>query len=132
VSWDDDTEPRISELRAYRPTDENQPRHTRRRPTRKWCKGKKGVEHTPAIRLDRYRESLLRYPRIDRAGHLQSNWPACGWMEWHWRRNKPWYYRCSHERYCSTCGKILTTRLQSTDCPDYRPRPRSAATTVIA
>lgn len=103
--------------------DDEQPTpHRRRRPTRKWCKGKVGVQHTPEIRLESYVESLMRYPRIVSRGRLiPAPNQACRWVN-HWRKDD-WHYHCSHQRWCTTCGKILKTRLEPRECPDYSPKP---------
>ena len=91
--------PSATELRAPRLDDEQPVRHHRRRSTRKWCRGKVGVEHQPTIRLNRYVESLQRYQPGARS---VPQWrPVCGWLDWSWR------YFCRHERYCTRCGKIL-------------------------
>jgi hypothetical protein len=106
-----------AELRGPKVTDENPVRHTRRS-TKQWCKGKVGVEHASEITLDRYTESLRRYPRQDGS---ESKWRQCGWINWSWRRNESWHYNCRHRRRCANCGKILN-RLEDRECPDYAPR----------
>lgn len=72
------------------------PRSTRKN-TRRWCRGKEGVEHTVEMR------------RL---------WPET------WRYC--WQYpsfsgrqMCLHEYYCTTCGKRLGL-VESRDCPDRR------------
>lgn len=123
MSWGWDEDPSVTELRAPRLDDEQPARHHRRRSTRKWCRGKVGVEHQPAIRLNRYAESLQLYPR-HQAGARSSipPWrPVCGWLDWSWRVFKDWRYLCRHERYCTNCGKILA-HLKDAECPDYSPR----------
>jgi hypothetical protein len=119
--WND--EPSAGELRAPRISDEQPVRHTRRRSTKQWCKGKVGVAHVPEIKLDRYTESLQLYPRQDGS---ESRWRRCGWRNWGWRRGEDWHYHCRHQRRCANCGKILTPRLLDQECPNYAPRPTSA------
>lgn len=125
MSWGSDDEPSVSELRAPRPDDEQPVRHHRRRSTKKWCRGKTGVEHQPAIRLNSYVESLQQYPRHQPGARSSvPPWrPVCGWLDldWSWRAFGDWRYLCRHERYCTSCGKILA-RLDNTECPNYKPR----------
>ena len=107
-----------AELRGPKVTDENPVRHTRRRSTKQWCRGKVGVKHVGEIKVDRYSESVRLYPRQD---GFESKWRHCRWVNW-WR-DESWYYSCRHQRRCVNCGKILDHVLQDQECPDYAPRP---------
>lgn len=101
-------------LRAL--ADEEPVRHRRHRSTKRWCGGKPGIEHTPAIRLDRYRASLRQHPDPQFGGMRE-----CAWVNRRWHRTQPWHWRCWHQRYCTTCGKIIDRQLRPQECPDYAP-----------
>ena len=134
AKWD--TEPTPSELRAPRPADEHPVRHTRRRPTRHWCQGKVGVEHTLDIRVQRGVASQRTQPhKFGREDYrpLGRGGMSCGWTWWLWRLyGGDWHYNCVHERYCTTCGKIYP--LERTACPEYdqHPKPTTSAREVEA
>lgn len=72
--------------------DETRPQHSRKN-TKRWCKGKEGVEHLPTVELDK------NYGFLDRMGK-----PRCGtdadilWMN------------CTHHVVCEKCGKIMASR----------------------
>lgn len=96
-----DEGPTPAEVRATDPT----PRPQRRKKnTRRWCRGKEGVEHVLETRLDKY--AVYRRERDPHA-------LICYRAEW-WPRR--WW--CSHERACVNCGKILVISLED-DCPDF-------------
>ena len=97
-SWDDDTR-RLDERRADAPEVPRQ--RGRRKNTRRWCKGKPGVEHTTTVRLDPRR--LTRYRS------------QCGVLSW-W----PHRWWCYHQLVCEKCGKILRYSIPE-DCPT-RPK----------
>lgn len=87
-----------------------QPEQGKRAPgkkdTKRWCRGKPGVEHEVETRLERFVTP-----------------GECGWYISR-RTGKPMWYRCYHEDVCSSCGKILLrTRKQ---CPDYVAPPGTA------
>lgn len=70
--------------------------------TKRWCRGKVGVEHTPEVVLNRW-------------GYRPERCCAApDWMTQLWR--SPW--RCFHQRRCTTCGKILDYFLDWKDCPE--------------
>jgi hypothetical protein len=106
-------EPRRDEVRASAP---ETPRHRARKDRKRWCRGKEGVEHTPVLRYTKWGQ--YRQTR-------DPQYVMCGWTK-HWRSNRPgsrrelWSWHCSHERGCSTCGKILDARLGHL-CPEYTP-----------
>jgi hypothetical protein len=76
-----------------------------RKDTKRWCRGKVGVEHTPEIQSDR--RGLGPYPcRV-----------PPDWARW----RSTWW--CHHVERCSECGKILRHSLNVGECPDY---PREA------
>lgn len=93
--WDD--EPRLDERRASAP---EVPRHRSRKNTRRWCRGRTGVEHVLEVRLNKYAEAPWRHGQ-----------PPCYRVDW--RLNGWW---CNHERYCVTCGKIIDVSLDG-ECP---------------
>lgn len=67
--------------------------HRAKKDTRRWCKGKPGREHQLDIR-----RSSHGFP-------CGPNWSSRYW--------------CWHERYCTVCGKIMTTLgLKPDECPD--------------
>lgn len=106
------------QLRAPRPDDELPPRRTTHSASKNHCR-KKGIPHQLALRIDPYIASLIRYPRQ----HGRPWTKGCGWVRWHWPDEpEKWKYRCYHQQYCTTCGKILFQRLKNADCPDYAPR----------
>lgn len=75
-----------------------------RKNRRRWCKGKVGVEHVPAVRVSKW------------GTHASQFWPdrkPCFRADWYPNR---WF--CHHEVYCTTCGKITRTTLDVA-CPDY-------------
>lgn len=73
------------------------PAHRSRKDTKRWCRGKVGVEHQPMIE-----------PRRDGGCH------AILWggppHEDHWF--------CMHQEVCMECGKILDVWLPRNRCPD--------------
>lgn len=107
--WDD--EPRLDELRASAP---DTPRHGRKKKTRRWCKGKVGVEHQTEIVID------------ERTYSWRSNFgtrPACYRPDWLAKtkfgsRSESASWLCSHVKRCTVCGKILEHYLGE-DCPEY-------------
>lgn len=109
--WDFN-EPRRDEQRASAP---ETPRHRARKDRRRWCRGKEGVEHTPVLRYSKWGQ----YRRT-----RDPQYVMCGWTK-HWRSMRPdwrdlWFWTCSHERGCSTCGKILDAHLGRL-CPEFTP-----------
>lgn len=80
-----------------------------RKNTKRWCKGKVGREHKPALRVTQW---------LSRAY-------TCGWVVNSWRAalrgggSKP-FWECYHEEYCTVCGKIVQHWLSDKKtCPDY-------------
>jgi hypothetical protein len=108
-------------------------RHRARKDRKRWCRGKVGVEHVREVRVSRFGKYWS-----DRNGK-----PPCLWeyTRWRWVRHpKPGQprtvpveeslrWRCSHESYCSACGKILEPSWSINEnekrCPDYQPREGS-------
>jgi hypothetical protein len=93
--------PRRDEVRATDPPPSG--RHRSRKNRRRWCRGKVGVDHVLDVRVSR-----LAVYRTERGWPT----PTCYRAEW-W----PTRWRCQHERYCVSCGKILDHTLGD-DCPD--------------
>jgi hypothetical protein len=81
------------------------PRTGRRKSTKRWCKGKPGREHVPAI--------VFR-PWYGRDCHpLEAgSWRDIAGTGWH----------CEHREICQVCGRILREawNLAPSECPDYR------------
>lgn len=82
------------------------PRH---KSTRRWCKGKVGVEHQPVIMAATGMGTLGNRP-LRRCG------PSPSWMRW---AKNGW--SCFHEERCGKCGKILRTgwELDASECPEH-------------
>lgn len=81
--------------------------------TRRWCRGKEGVEHVPALFLD-------------------AQWglgKPCRWMLSYYSDER-FKWRCNHRRRCTVCGKVLQESLKGTECPDLRPGPTKPLTCV--
>ena len=83
--------------------------------TRKWCKGKVGVEHTLAILKD----EKMRY--MDK---------GCRWVPYGvWVGRKTgvitrWHFSCTHHELCTTCHKTFRRGWDLLeDCPDYVEEP---------
>lgn len=87
-------------------------RHRSRKNTRRWCRGKEGVEHDPVVVLrDQYRD----WKPILYSKHGVTRRLPCWYPVW-W----PTRYFCAHRLVCKNCGKVLREGL-GPDCPD-RPR----------
>lgn len=95
--WDDD-ELRLDERKASAP---ETPKHRSKKNTRRWCRGKNGVEHVTEVRLN----NMSRF--------LWDRDKSCYRSEWN---SKRWW--CNHERFCVNCGKIMKYSLEN-DCPDF-------------
>lgn len=80
--------------------------------TKKWCRGKVGVEHVLDIRKGRYFESL--------GDRVICRWRATwkGWSHGGWDALDP-KWLCFHEEYCVNCGKITRTQLDPKECPNF-------------
>jgi hypothetical protein len=125
ANWDYPCEPAVSELRAPTLIDENPTRHQRRKQTKRWCRGKVGVEHTLEIRLKRAVASRAQQPhKYGRDYYEQLDGYHCGWSWWLWRIYDDWRYSCGHEWYCTrpACGKIFP--LEPAECPEYQRHPK--------
>lgn len=109
-----DTKPKLDEAKAIAP---DTPAHQSRKNRRKWCRGKVGVEHVTAIRVDKRYESRAQWWTLNRGGRL------VGCEYYRWSREPLW--RCIHEVVCTNCGKIMRVHL-GRDCPDWHPRPAKA------
>lgn len=65
------TKPKLDEARFLAP---EAPPHSSRKNTRKWCRGKEGVEHKLEIRVSKWGNRIsARFPKSDYAG--------CGWRQ---------------------------------------------------
>jgi hypothetical protein len=119
-AWDGERFPSLGELRADLPEVQI---HGKKKKTKRWCKGKIGVEHQPEVRLSKMHDYWVVLDKPDVG--------QCGWSPWYrWRRTTDgvirnevsrWSWRCYHERVCSKCGKILEWTL-GRNCPDFAPR----------
>lgn len=104
-----DNEPRELSRHEQRMHFPDEPKHRARRDTRRWCRGKPGIEHTPAIVLP---------------DNLYSRWrgQACRWMWWGRPGHEFAMYRCHHRWQCTTCGRKLRD-MRPDECPSYMPKP---------
>lgn len=74
----------------------------RRRRTRRWCRGKVGVEHGPeVVELASWTQHLPR--------------SRCGYRPWA-RRGLDTAWFCQHVKRCAACGKVLRLGL-GVECP---------------
>ena len=73
---------------------EPHPRAPRRKNTRRWCRGKVGVPHTPAIREGDPKEQVPDWLK------------RCGTNSWTGK------WRCAEQEYCTRCGKIIRRRVE--------------------
>lgn len=76
------------------------PRHRPRKDTRRWCKGKVGQEHQPAVEV-----------RRDGECHPMS-----------WWRNRGSYWFCYHQEVCVRCRKVLRLGLSRKECQRVQVR----------
>jgi hypothetical protein len=81
--------------------------------TKRWCKGKVGVEHQPVINMTNY-----YYAKCNKPNYLITS------REYSFEdevRNPRFFSRiwsCCHQIQCQMCGKILEHYLAWYDCPD--------------
>lgn len=81
---------------------------TRRKDTRRWCKGKPGRDHVPG-------------EPVKGSYAASHDWP-CSWhLSGVVGREPTPRYSCLHEVRCQTCGKILEHWLEPERCPDFQP-----------
>jgi hypothetical protein len=80
---------RVPDPRAEAPSGERMRPQRGRKNTRRWCRGKVGVEHNPAVVIppNVYRQECRSYP--------------------HWRTGDPERWWCGHKLVCLVCGKVL-------------------------
>ncbi len=76
---------------------------SRHRDTRRWCRGKEGVEHLPEFTRDRPEAEAPCYRRDDWYRLLKMDDPSDPYRYY----NAPW--ECRHRITCAVCGKVLTT-----------------------
>jgi hypothetical protein len=77
--------------------EEREPQQRTRKKTRRWCRGKVGVEH-----------QVVRRPRDPRATWSRR---TCGW----WTLKTDGLWICIEQDVCTECGKILRDGLVN-DC----------------
>lgn len=70
--------------------------HRSKKDTKRWCKGKQGNEHKPAI---------VKISQFERFA-----W-SCNPASWH---------GCFHHEVCSVCGKELRYSIDPSECPDRK------------
>lgn len=83
------------------------PAQRRKKNTKRWCRGKAGVEHEP--------EFVLRTNHLSRP-------VTCHWALYYVRGITPkprWW--CTHQERCSKCGKIVDHFPEGVRCPRYVP-----------
>jgi hypothetical protein len=71
--------------------------------TKRWCKGKPGVEHTV--------ETVVHHASIHARPCHESKWMTDFWF-------------CHHAIRCTTCGKYLKQFLPRAECPDWKAAQR--------
>lgn len=76
-------------------------RQRARKNTRRWCRGKIGVEHEPIL-----------------VGSYRPCAPAPEWANAVMRRLCGGDWWCGHRSECANCGRVLNPRIASSDCPD--------------
>lgn len=88
--------------------------HRSHKDKRRWCKGKVGRPHEPAIRINRH----MAMATGGRGRH------PCSWSVWFARGiHAGLHWSCVHERHCTVCGKILEPWVAFEDCPDRHDQP---------
>lgn len=75
--------------------------------TRRWCRGKVGVEHFPVIVKRTGWYGLRGCERVTEEWALKL-WPGRTW-------------RCSHREECANCGKVVRHSINLVECPAYIP-----------
>lgn len=90
--------PHADEVRHAQP---EVPPHRSRKDTKRWCRGKPGVEHQLVVRRSK------------------NGWrsDACRYISWWWKDDG---WSCQHERGCTACGKTVVYGL-GLECPDWKP-----------
>lgn len=85
--------------------------HRSKKDTKRWCRGKPGVEHEREMREDRYLTTLKGR--------------ACRWVLHyvHGRFPKP-VWSCRHQWVCRKCNKVLTWRVEPEECPERVEEPK--------
>lgn len=91
---------RASEQRRQQPESRSVPA---RKNTKRWCRGKVGTEHQPAVTMG---QSWGRVCGKDQSWSVR-------------RRALVNVWRCYHEMRCSQCGKVVDRSVER--CPD-RPK----------
>lgn len=83
------------------------PRPRAKKDRRRWCRGREGIEHIPALTCDRQ----------------WGNGP-CSWgLSYYQGLHLAW--RCQHRRRCTVCHKVLDYTIKTEECPSLRPKPVS-------
>lgn len=86
---------------SYSPRDDEAAPHRSKKNTKKWCRGKVGVEHVIEVRMNKNRSWWKERGR--------TCWRAEWWPEmWH----------CQHQRVCINCNKVVEPSLYD-ECPDF-------------
>lgn len=90
-------------------------KHHTHKDTKKWCKGKEGREHEPAVEGQQSSSWVCR-PRVEW-------WTTTKWMYKHYK-DRPWF--CTHRVVCQKCRKVLEHSIPWQECPDlpeaYKPK----------
>lgn len=89
------------------PEDHLHEQHPRsaRKDTKRWCRGKAGVEHEPVISKRRGEPWSTRGCHPPDAWQLRV-WPFRTWI-------------CVHDERCGNCGRVLRRYLTARECPDH-------------
>jgi hypothetical protein len=77
--------------------------------TKRWCKGKVGVEHVVELKTSGWRN-----PQTD-------EFVTCRWVPW---GRRP-HYSCYCRKVCKTCGRVMDNGYlrDKTECPYWEPQP---------
>jgi hypothetical protein len=84
------------------PINENPRTTPGRKNTKKWCRGKVGVEHQPVLVFD------------SRQAYLAEDCLAFKARVQRWGNALKW---CLHVKECAKCGKITEHSVQASECP---------------
>jgi hypothetical protein len=94
---------------------ETPPKTPAKKNTKRWCKGKVGVEHFPQVELSHYYAG----------SRTRMGKPTCYRSDQSWRGNKQ-VWLCSHCIRCANCRKILHEAwdMEPSQCPLWDGKPK--------
>jgi hypothetical protein len=97
--------------RQLPPKSDSWKKASKKKNTKRWCKGVVGREHVPQLRIDHYWS--VRFKRCGLRKDLFY------WTE-SYSNGEQWF--CFHNKTCTVCGKIFVHGLRKEECPDYIER----------